>query len=176
MGEMDAKQSVAEQLCRACGLCCNGVIFGDVRLQPGDNPERLRALGLVPACHAKGPDKLMQPCQAFDGCCRIYADRPQYCREFECALLKSVLAGRTELAAALRIVKTARRRAERVLKLLRELGDSSEQISLSKRFRRVQRRMETGPIDEAMADTFGELTLAVHDLNCLLSDAFYPGA
>lgn len=176
MWEMDANQSVAEPLCRACGLCCNGVIFGDVRLQAGNCPERLRELGIAPTCPAKGPSKLMQPCQAFNGCCRIYADRPQYCREFECALLKSALTGRTELPAALRIVKTAQRRAERVRQLLRQLGENSENLSLSKRFRRIQRRMENGPIDEEMADAYGQLTLAVHELNCLLSEAFYPGA
>src|SRR5438132_2396309 len=40
---------VAEDLCLECGLCCNGVIFADVRLQPGDDPKRLKALGLAVA-------------------------------------------------------------------------------------------------------------------------------
>ena len=35
------------QLCPACGLCCNGVLFADVELQPGDNAGRLIDLGMA---------------------------------------------------------------------------------------------------------------------------------
>jgi len=35
-------QSWVGQLCPACGLCCNGVLFADVELRAGDNPSRLR--------------------------------------------------------------------------------------------------------------------------------------
>jgi hypothetical protein len=36
--------------------------------------------------------------------------------------------------------------------------------------------MESSELDDESADCFGELTLAVHDLNLLLSGAFYPGS
>src|SRR5437868_1476023 len=89
-------------LCLECGLCCNGVIFADVRLQRGDDPGRLRALGLpIATPHAPSSasplrktggvpaPRFAQPCAALDGCrCRIYADRPAYCRQFDCLLLK----------------------------------------------------------------------------------------
>jgi hypothetical protein len=35
--------------------------------------------------------------------------------------------------------------------------------------------LEKSGLTEETAATFGELTLAVHDLNVLLSQAFYPG-
>ena len=55
------------------------------------------------------PPHLAQLCAVFDGYrCRVYADRPQYCREFECVLLKSVQAGHTETDAALRITRRNR--------------------------------------------------------------------
>jgi hypothetical protein len=38
----------------------------------------------------------------------------------------------------------------------------------------MKRRFETTAFDETMADTFGELTLAVHDLNLVLRAKFYP--
>src|ERR1700761_4281735 len=94
----------SNSLCLECGLCCNGVIFADVQLQPGDDAAKLRSLGLAFASN----QKFKQPCTAFGGCrCNIYSDRPQYCREFECLLLKSVKAGRTETSTALRIIRTA---------------------------------------------------------------------
>jgi Fe-S-cluster containining protein len=170
--------TVETQLCQACGHCCNGVIFANLALKPGDDAARLRSLGL-PVCNSHSalrPPHLAQPCAAFNGCgCRIYLDRPQYCRQFECVLLKSVNAGRTEPAAALRIVRTARERADKVRRLLHALGDTDEQLSLSARFRHAGKRLKERDLDEETADTYSQLTLAVHDLNLLLSDAFYPG-
>jgi hypothetical protein len=90
-------------------------------------------------------------------------------------LLNSVQAGRTEPAAASRIIRTARERAEKVRRLLHALGDTDEQLPLSVRFRRAGKRFKERDLDEETADTYGQLTLAVHDLNLLLSDAFYPG-
>jgi hypothetical protein len=123
-----------------------------------------------------GKAKLSQPCAAFDGCrCRIYSERPSYCQQFQCLLLKNVREGRVGRAEASRIVKVARERAEKVRTLLRELGDSDEQIALSLRFQRAAKRFESAPLTDDNADIYADLTLAVHDLNMLLSEAFYPG-
>jgi Fe-S-cluster containining protein len=175
-------------------LCCNGVIFARVQLQPEDDAAQLGSLGMQLRSQGKrtktslahleqsGPAGTTpvrffpQPCAAFDGCrCRIYSERPVYCRQFECLLLKSVKGGHTQLAAALRIISTARERAERVRRLLRALGDADEHLPLSARFRRSAKRLERVGLDEASAAEYGELTLAVQDLNCILSEAFYPG-
>ena len=119
---------------------------------------------------------MSQPCAALEGCrCRVYAERPQYCRQFECTLLKSVRAGRTQRSEALRIVATAHERAEKVRRLLGALGDKDEQVALSVRFRRTTTRLKAMDLSEEAADTYGQLTLAVHDLNLLVGDAFYPG-
>jgi uncharacterized protein len=166
------------QLCLSCGLCCNGVIFADVKLQPVDDASRLRSQGLpvTRSRSSQSQPRFVQPCAALDGCrCRVYGDRPQHCRQFECVLFKSVAAGRTEPAAALRIVRTAHKRAAKVRTLLRELGDNDEQVSLGLRFRRMARGMQESGLDEHSAAIYGELTLAVHDLNLLISQAFYPG-
>lgn len=160
-------------------MCCNGVIFANGQLQPEDDVVRLRQLGLRVLAFRKSqtaPPKFSQPCAALDGCrCQIYAERPAYCRAFECALLKKFEAGQVEAPAALRTIRAARRRADKVAKLLRELGDEEETVALSVRFRRMQRRAEAGGLDEEGADRFGELTLAMQDLNFQLSTAFYPG-
>lgn len=167
----------SNQLCLECGLCCNGVIFADGQLQRGDDPEHLRSLGLVLKPKPKsGYSKFRQPCAAFDGCrCGIYSDRPKYCRQFECLLLKSVQEGIVEMASAQKIIRTARRRAANVNRLLRKLGDTDEQAALSVRFRRIQKRFEQDISDVDSAHLYGQLTLAVHDLHLLLGESFYPG-
>jgi hypothetical protein len=167
----------SHQLCLECGLCCNGVIFAKGQLQPGDDPERLRSLGLaVLRANKSGEIKFSQPCAALDGCrCEIYSDRPKYCRAFECLLLKRVTAGKIELSKALQTVRRARRRVDKVKRLLRKLGDSDEHVALSVRVRRTQNRLEREVSDAESARWYGELTLAVHSLQLLLGEEFYPG-
>jgi Fe-S-cluster containining protein len=170
----------ANSLCLECGLCCNGVIFADVQLQSGDNAARLQVLGLAFLKNRKSPivnRKFRQPCTAFAGCkCNIYSERPTYCREFECLLLKHVKAGEIEPGQALRTIRSTLKQVENVKNLLRQLGDTDETLALSKRFRRMRRKVEGGPWNKEIAHTFGELTLAVHDLNVLLSEKFYPAS
>jgi len=165
----------ANSLCLECGLCCNGVIFADVQLRRGDNAARLRTLGLTFAKKSKaGVEKFRQPCTTFAGCkCNIYPERPKYCREFECLLLKSVKAGEVEINGAQKIIRSALRQAQMIKKLLRQLGDTDDTLALSKRLQRITRKVESGPYDKEAAHTFGELTLAAHKLNVLLSERFY---
>jgi len=168
--------SDANSLCLECGLCCNGVIFADVQLRPKDNAARLRALGLAFVQKSRaGVEKFKQPCTAFGGCqCNIYSERPTYCREFECLLLKSVKAGEVKIEEARRAIRSALRQVETVKGLLRKLGETDESLALSKRFQHLHREVERQPCDKETARAFGELTLAFHELNILLSERFYP--
>lgn len=170
----------AEQLCLACGLCCDGTLFDHVRLGPGDNPTQLKSLGLpILVSRTKPPVvRALQPCSALcaDRTCRLYADRPKQCRAFECKVFKDLAADRTQLAAALRLVRQARRRSNDVRRLLRQLGDHDESHSLSVRFLRVQQRMESGGADAAAGDTFAELSLAMHRLSLLAHEKFHTRA
>ena len=163
------------------------MIFANIKLLPGEDPERLKSLGLKvinsrPRHRADGqaspcPPKLAQPCAAFDGCrCQIYAERPRCCREFDCSLLGSVKAGRLRPAAALGIIRDALEKTSKVRKLLQTLGDADEAAPLAARFRRTAKRLEAAAPDNQTAEVYGQLTLAFHDLNLLLSGAFYPGS
>lgn len=167
----------AEKLCLACGLCCDGTLFDNVRLGPSDDATKLKALGLpVTVSRAQTPIAFFrQPCSALcaDRTCRLYADRPGQCRAFECGVFKAARAGRITAAAGLRSVKQARRRADHIRRLLRELGDSDEQRPLGERFRRMQRRMESGGADAAAAAVFAELGLAMHAFNLLAHEKFH---
>lgn len=167
----------AEQLCLACGLCCDGTLFGHVRLLADEDGKKLRALGL-PIAVSRGAApvaRFPQPCVALcaDRTCRVYAGRPSQCRSFECGVFKGVQAGRDDFGAALRLVKKARRLADRIRVLLREMGDTDERVALSERFRRMQVRMESGRVDAASGERFAELGVAMHRLNLLTHEKFY---
>ena len=169
--------NLGEQLCLACGMCCDGTLFDNVRLGAGDDARKLKALGL-PVAVTRGRTAVTffrQPCVALcaDRKCRVYADRPGQCRAFECGVFKDAEAGRIAEAAALLLVKQARRKADKIRRLLRKLGDTDEQRSLGDRFRRMQRRMEAGGVDAEAAKTFAALGLAVHRFNLLAYENFY---
>ncbi|MEY2880640.1 MAG: hypothetical protein RLZZ15_3020 [Verrucomicrobiota bacterium] len=170
----------AEQLCLACGLCCDGTLFDNVRLAPRDDAPRLRALGL-PVAVTRGHTPVAyfrQPCAGLcaNRTCRVYADRPTQCRDFECGVFQAARAGQLSHASALRWVRQARRRAERIRALLRALGDTDEHRPLSERFRRTTRRLETDGADPAAAATLAELGLAMHRFHLLAHEKFYTKA
>jgi hypothetical protein len=170
----------AEKLCLACGLCCDGTLFGHVKLGPADDVKRLKTLGL-PVAVTRGRTPVThfpQRCAALctDCTCRVYADRPRQCRTFECGVFQAAQAGRITFPAARRTVKKARRQADRVRQLLLRLGDTEHQRALSERFHRTQRRLESGRVDAAAADTFAELSQAMHTLDLLTHEKFHTKA
>lgn len=160
------------QLCPACGLCCNGVLFGDVELRRGDDAKLLTSVGLE--LFRKGSRQAFtQPCACFDGkLCRIYADRPKRCATFECGLLKRVQDGEMKPALALRKIAETRRQADRVLQLLRSLGDVNETLPLNKRYAAVSAQPIDLSADKAEVERRGELMLAVAKLMELLERDF----
>lgn len=167
------------ELCLACGLCCDGTLFGDVELQSKDDANLLKSLGLK--IRSRGRPRFTQPCLALgsDCHCRIYGNRPTQCRSFECALLQSVLREQKSRAVALRIIRKTRQQADRIRQLLRILGDMHEDHSMAKRFQTVRRRMESPDTDSVLnwdqqLETFADLTMAVHDLQFTLRREFYP--
>jgi hypothetical protein len=152
------------QLCPACGMCCNGVLFGDVELQRGDVARKYSSAGLE--LFRKGDKKAFaQPCACFDGkLCRIYADRPKRCATFECGLLQRVQQGELTASAALQAIRTTRRQVDAVLKLVRALGNHDESLSLNKRYAAVIAQPIDLAADEAQVEQRGELMMAVAEL------------
>ena len=152
------------QLCPKCGLCCNGVLFADVKLRKGDDAKRLAELGL-PLEKKGGQQAFAQPCGCFDGkLCRIYNDRPKRCRSFECGLLKRVQAGELDADAALKTIAQAKRQVEKVCKHLRGTGSDDERFALSQRYERSM----SEPVDlsggKASAGLPGKLMTTYRDL------------
>ena len=110
--------SAAARLCAACGLCCNGVMFHTVKLQPGDSAPALASLGLK-LKRKQGHHYILQPCPAFgDAGCSIYAARPERCRLFECQQLQRLARGETTEAMALEKIHDVQRRVAELGELL----------------------------------------------------------
>jgi hypothetical protein len=148
-----------------------------VQLRTDDDETGLRSLGLQIECSLRsGVSKLIQPCAAHEGIqCRIYSARPQYCREFECALLKNVCSGRVKKSAGLRTIRQAKEKLAAINDFLVELGNNDATVSHRLRFKQVSREIKQKGASQGQAALFGELTVAVHQMNLLLAKSFYPG-
>ncbi len=130
-------QEAASRLCTACGMCCNGVLFEIVRLQPQDSVKELEKLG-IQINRRKTQPYFKQPCRFLNNCtCTIYEQRPTRCRRFECLQLKLLAAEEiTEAEAAAKIAE-AKTLVQRIHELLAEAGDQAVDEALEERARRV---------------------------------------
>lgn len=124
----------ASRLCTACGLCCNGVLFEIVRLQPSDSVEELVSLGMEIGRKKRGP-YFKQPCSFLASCrCLIYDARPLRCRDFRCAQIEEVATETRTEEEALRTIVEAKRRVEEVEELLEEAGNKATGLPLAERY------------------------------------------
>lgn len=125
------------ELCRNCGLCCDGTLFNRVRVDTEIVASRLIQIGAK--IEQNEVMHLVQPCAAHQhGDCAIYDDRPDVCRSFECGLLREYSSGAIALEEALEIVDTTRTHTGKLVALLQDaLGDSStaDRLDLMQRFR-----------------------------------------
>jgi Fe-S-cluster containining protein len=164
---------ITTKLCTACTLCCNGVLFADVRLQAGDDAQQLAQLGV--ALTASANPRFRQPCACLQGgTCRVYDARPKRCRTFECRLLQKALAGEISTTTALRTIAATKQRVQMVQDLLQKLNDVDESLPLSRRWQRMMRQ----PIDLAKAgenQRRGRLMAAVARLVVALDRHFVGG-
>ncbi|MEM9159711.1 MAG: YkgJ family cysteine cluster protein [Verrucomicrobiota bacterium] len=169
--------SIGENLCLACGLCCDGSLFERVELEETEEADFFKSLGLP--LRRSWAKKLIsffnQPCQALGrNCvCRVYEGRPRQCRDFECAVFKETVPGKVGLQDSLRVVKKSRRMASAARRLLRKLGDEDEALSLDARLRRTHRCLEREGADSDRVEAFADLGLAMHKLGMFAHERFY---
>jgi Fe-S-cluster containining protein len=153
-------------------MCCNGVMFHIVRLQPGDSPKALAALGLK-LKRKRGQCHIVQPCPAHrDAQCAIYAARPERCRIFECRQLQRAAAGEITETMALEKIAGALRLVAEVNALLLGAGGTNVKHPLSKRCETAMAVPLDPSSDEAALETRNRLTLAMQELNALLDQDF----
>jgi hypothetical protein len=102
-------------LCKSCGLCCTGHLFGWTKLRSAEL-DSADALGLRVFRSVPSERGFSQPCPLWQGQCTIYSSPqyPHYCRTYKCKLLKKVLDETTLLVEAQTLIEQAK-------ELIREL-------------------------------------------------------
>lgn len=155
-------------------MCCNGVMFHTVQLQPADSAKELAALGLK-LKRKKGENFILQPCPQYrNSQCSIYAVRPQRCRLFECRQLKRVVAGEITEAMAMEKIAEVQRRVAEVNAILHESGPTDAKRPLSKRCEKIMAEPLDASSDQVAVNLRSELTRAMRELDALLDQDFRP--
>ncbi len=162
MPEAPSHRLAAAALCPDCGLCCNGVLFDLVQLQPGDQVKPLAARGLK----VKRRQFFRQPCQALCGTrCTIYHDRPVRCREFECRQFQQVAGGGLPASEAFQMIARAKDLVVQVEQRLAGTAGDNRRKPLAHRVATALQAMPEGAESAALQQ-------AMQGLQDLLADQF----
>lgn len=103
-----------QELCLACGMCCNGDLFVNVWLHR-EEVDSARQIGLPIVRNARGDPAFAQPCpKHVEGLCTVYDDtrKPHSCDSFDCKLLRRYLRGEIGREESLDCVRQARTRID----------------------------------------------------------------
>ncbi len=168
-----SETSLSAQLCAACGMCCDGVLFHNVQLQSGDSARRLASMGLKLRTK-KGVSFFLQPCsfhQETDSqcSCRIYDQRPSRCRAFNCRQLQELSAGRISEEEALTKIHAARTAVAQVNSLIVQIGESNPNRSLA---HRVAHALTLPDKKDERTSLHDELEITMKALEALLEKEF----
>ena len=102
----DGSAMSSSDLCRGCGLCCDGNLFSHVPLARAELPSARRQ-GLAVVELPEGA-ALRQCCPALQAReCSVYATRPEACRRYHCRLFGALTRGAVSLEQALAVVARA---------------------------------------------------------------------
>jgi len=120
MSEQPDRSRELSELCRSCGACCSGAMFGFVPLVPGEMQiETRRKLKVFTEA---GGDRFKLPCPGLEAAvCTVYEDRPDVCRGYKCGLYLEHEREGGELAPRLAKV----RRVRELLDTIRAGADES---------------------------------------------------
>jgi len=160
-----------DSLCLSCGLCCDGVLFSSVICSTATEARRMKELGSPIESH-EGLAIFPQPCAHLHGTrCRVYAERPGRCRQFECELLKAVRRGEATAEAAGAIIAETRAAAAQLRSRLLALGDHDTHLPLARRCARIT-DAPSGRSAEWW-DEYAEFLLLLRRVQALLRQHFY---
>lgn len=119
MTVIESSKSSANNLCKACGLCCTGHLFIWAKLSPSEL-DPAESLGMHVYRSDPNQRGFSQPCPLWMGECTIYTSRhyPHVCRAYKCKLLKEVMADLIPIENALHMLGQAKKQIAELEKIL----------------------------------------------------------
>lgn len=127
MNDLNIKE--VSDICVACGMCCDGTLFGKANLsneQFNDDYENvLKARDLnMNVFEENGKYFFKQPCHLFNTCCTVYNQvRPRVCGTYFCEPLKKYERAEHTLEQASKLIQQALALKAEILKTSKEFPE-----------------------------------------------------
>lgn len=118
-----------QEICISCGFCCDGTLFHQAVLQPGEKgslPEKIEQ-----TYFAKDNQEFFRlPCLYFDQKCTIYDQKKAIiCSAFRCQLLNDFSEKKISLNEALEIIRKSKKTRQELLQKVSQLIGKKKQIT-----------------------------------------------
>ncbi len=118
MAETD-ELSIASRLCLACGLCCDGTVFGFALIEESE-VEDTAGIGLQTIRTTRNEPAFLLGCHHLDGtaCTRYLSWRPSVCGDYFCQVQKRVRKHELAEEEAFSMIARARQMTDEIRALL----------------------------------------------------------
>jgi uncharacterized protein len=119
MAQTDNDLPLASRLCLACGLCCDGTVYGHA-LSNDQEADRANELGFRMISTPEGKPAFSLPCHYLEGtaCTRYDKWKPAVCSEYFCRVQIRAASGEINEDKALNLISKARQLRDGVAQLL----------------------------------------------------------
>ncbi len=159
----------SENICLACGCCCDGTLIGFVQLDKEELPV-VRELTDIEEANGKG--FILQPCKSFCDGCTIYTKRPKQCGIFKCGLLKSVEQKELSFDSAVEIIDVLKQKRIGIENKLAALDFELKSPSFYFKMVELKKLLQKNKIESSLTQDHLELLSDIEKLDGMMSQSF----
>ncbi len=165
----------AEQaICIACGFCCDGTLFENANLQPGEKgnlPEFIEQ-----AWFKKGDKEAFKlPCLYFKGKCSIYNQKKAHiCSAYRCKVLRDFSKKKISLEEAKQLIRNAANQRDAILDLAKKVMKNPGNMPFRQMVLELKQWSDTHNQDDPANKDLKSLTARCNIFEALLIRHFKP--
>ena len=160
----------SENICLACGCCCDGTIIGFVQLE---RKEMIALKDVMEVEEGNGEGFFLLPCENLGECgCKIYSQRPKPCIKFECGLLNAIERKEISFKSAVEVVEIVKQKKATIQNQLKTLKIDLKSKSFYFQMLELRKLIQKKETDATITESHRELMLDVEQLNQLLGSKF----
>ena len=152
--------SDAENICLACGLCCDGTLIGFVQLD-ADEITDINKIMDIEVVNDNG--FFLHPCKKYCNGCTIYAQRPKNCDRFKCELLHTVDQKTLSFNSAVDVVSIIKQKKIAIEQKLATLNIELQSGSFYFKMVELKKLLQNNKSHQELASDLKELDLILSD-------------
>lgn len=156
----------SENICLACGLCCDGTLIGFVQL----DSEEIPIIGeLMELEEENGNGFFLLPCKNYCNGCNIYSKRPKQCIYFKCGLLKSIEQKELNFDTAVKIINVVKQKKIEIEKKIEILQFELQSQSFYFKLVELKNLLMKNKSESSLTQNHLELMSDIDQLDSLLT-------